>query len=550
MTNNLVPKVSITEAVASLAVPQDNLAVIGVIWTSEKGTANQVYAISSVSQADAIFGSNYSKGAYLVPMIKKAFQEGASYVKAISIGQPVSAGVMPIIANAEAGEDEIHVTDIAIPAANAVQLVTPTDIADGGTFTITVGAKTTAAIAYGATGAAITSALSTATIDTVTCVGTMLTTMTLTFTGALAGAAQPLVVLDTTLLTKNSVPVLPPVVTTTTVGHGASTGYVAGDVVYLGTGNTYQFEERRVVLSASAGTIKFTEPLTFKHYIGEIISNVTESESTAYVNAITEMEKDEDKSILVCELNDDDTSDLIQTMCLNSYNNYNTPCVYFRGSELADDETSVKAKAIAMNDDRAFMIYPLLTDFNGKTVSGGECAAAIAGAISGNGVPKLNHNFTELTSFGGVVSRITDMDGLISSGVMPIELKYNSIHIVRFVTTNTLKDGIPDFTRQEGAIRLNMDYIEKAISRDIQSKFLQKGNTSQVRGAMQTAITVLLNNYTSMDILIADSITKTPAFRTPIVTTDNEDRTKVNVDIAVSPGRPLNFITLNFKVYL
>jgi len=31
MTNNLVPKVSITEAVASLAVPQDNLAVIGVI---------------------------------------------------------------------------------------------------------------------------------------------------------------------------------------------------------------------------------------------------------------------------------------------------------------------------------------------------------------------------------------------------------------------------------------------------------------------------------------------------------------------------------------
>ena len=85
MSNNLVPKVSITEAVASLAVPQDNLVVLGIIGTSEKGDANTIYSISSVSQADAIFGNNYSKGAYLVPMIKKAFQEGASYVKAISI---------------------------------------------------------------------------------------------------------------------------------------------------------------------------------------------------------------------------------------------------------------------------------------------------------------------------------------------------------------------------------------------------------------------------------------------------------------------------------
>ena len=160
MTNNLVPKVSITEAVASLAVPQDNLVVLGIIGTSEKGTANTVYAISSVSQADAIFGSNYANGAYLVPMIKKAFQEGASYVKAISIGTPTVEHGTALTADTDAGTDEITVAD--------------------------------------------------------------------------------------------------------------TTNFTTGDVVYVGTNNTYQFEERRVVLSKTLTKVKFTEAFTFKHYVGEV----------------------------------------------------------------------------------------------------------------------------------------------------------------------------------------------------------------------------------------------------------------------------------------
>ena len=64
--------------------------------------------------------------------------------------------------------------------------------------------------------------------------------------------------------------------------------------------------------------------------------------------------------------------------------------------------------------------------------------------------------------------------------------------MVRFVTTSTIKDGVPDFTRQEGAVRLNVDFIEKTVARDLQTKFLQKGNTAQVRSAMATAVSVLL----------------------------------------------------------
>ena len=153
-------------------------------------------------------------------------------------------------------------------------------------------------------------------------------------------------------------------------------------------------------MSKTLTKVKFTEAFTFKHYIGEVAQVIDEPTHTDYTTAITAMEADEDKSIVVCELNDDDTAGLIATMCLNSYNNYNTPCVYFRGAELDDTESSVIAKATAMNSDRGFMIYPLLTDFNGKTVSGGEVAAATAGLIAGEGVPKLNHNYAEYSSFG------------------------------------------------------------------------------------------------------------------------------------------------------
>jgi len=440
MTNNLVPKVNITEAVQSLSVPRENQVVIGIIGTSEQGAANEVIKVSSVSQADAIFGANYAHGASLVPMIRKAFAEGASLIKAVSIGQP----------------------------------------------TLDVNSAMT--------------------VD------------------SLAGVA------------------------TITVVDGAL--YTAGDVVFLGTDQTYQYEEVRTVLSQTATTVTFTESLTFPHYIGEIVQIVTAKVSANYTAAIAAMLEDEDKSIVVCELNEDTTAAAIVQMCVDSKDRYNTPCVYVRAPHKGDSEASTISKAQALNSDRCISVFPLLTDFNGKLSTSGEVASAVAGSIAGNGVPKLNHNFTVFESFGGVASKISDMDALISGGVTPIELKYSTIHIVRLVTTRTSQNSIPDYTRQEGSVRLNVDFLEKAVSKVLHTKFLQQGNTSQVRLAMKAEVLAMLSKYQAMDILVADEITNTPAYRDPVVSTDSSDRTKVNVDVEVSPGRPLNFISLNFKVYL
>jgi len=442
MSNNLVPKVIITEAVQSLAVPRDNQVVIGMIGTSATWTANTVYNIASVSQADTIFWGNYSYGATLWLMIRRAFAEWASLIRAVSIWQPTTALLWNDImsANSLAGADTITVVSTA--------------------------------------------------------------------------------------------------------------GFTNWNECYIGTGQTYGFEEKRTILAVTPTTIQFTAPLTFPHYIGEIAQEVTAKITTDYDLAIQAMLEDEQKTTVVCELNDNATAVKLEQMCIDSRDKYNTPCVYFRGAEATDDATSIIAKAQAQNSDKVIIWYPLLTDFNWKTVTSWEAAAALCWAIAWNWVPKLNHNFTAFDWFGWVVSKISDMDALISAWVTPIELKYSSIHIVRLVTTSTTTNSVPDKTRQEWAVRLNVDFIEKAITKVLQQKFLQQGNTAQVREAMKAEVSAMLQKYAAMDILVADTATNTPAFREPVVSTDPNDNTKVNVDVEIAPGKPLNFISLNFKVYL
>jgi len=79
---------------------------------------------------------------------------------------------------------------------------------------------------------------------------------------------------------------------------------------------------------------------------------------------------------------------------------------------------------------------------------------------------------------------------------------------------------------------------------------MQKGNTPQIRESIKQKIISLLDIFVGNDILLPDTTTNTPAYRDPIVTVDSEDDTKINIDIAVSPSKPLNFITLNFKISL
>lgn len=228
MSSNLVPKVILTETASSLTGGGSGQVVIGIIGTSQQGTTNTVTKISSTSEANAIFGSNTAYGANLVKMISRAFAEGASVVKAVSIGTPT--------------------LDAATSGANAPKAIL------------------TVASAAGAT--------------------------------------------------------------TITVTDG--TAYAAGKVVYIGTGNAYDKEESAVVASVAGAVVTLTTALTFAHAIGESATIVTAKTSSDYTDAINALLPDDSKTIVVSEFNDDTTASAINTMCVNSASQYNTPCVYIR----------------------------------------------------------------------------------------------------------------------------------------------------------------------------------------------------------------------------
>lgn len=333
-----------------------------------------------------------------------------------------------------------------------------------------------------------------------------------------------------------------------TVSDG--TQFTANDEIYIGTNESYKYEEKRKVASKSGNVLTLDAALTFTHYAQETVQVVNANASTVYEDAITALGADEEKVIVVCEDNSDSVASLMAAMVEDSVTDKDSPCIYVRGLDEAVTEAQAKTKATAANNDRTVMLWPTLRNLDGKVVTGGEVAAAVAGSIAGNGVPKLNHNFTELVNFSGVADSITDYDALILAGVCPIELKYNTIRLSRFVTSWVSQNGVTDKTWQEGAIRLNVDYIERIIKQRLTLKFLQSGNTPTVREAIKQEVLSALKSFAAQDILLADETFKVPAYKDPVVTVDPSDSSTLNVDVEISPGRPLNFIKLNFKLYL
>lgn len=228
MTNVLIPKVSITEGVGNkAAVGGLGQTVIGIIGTSEKGTANTVQTINSQSDAIAIFGSNTAYGANLLKMIKKAFLEGASKIVAISVGTP-NIGTTPVVATLTADFDPATATNKKLIATSS------------------------------------------------------------------------------------------------------TAGLAANDVIYLGTGNDYSYEERLVIQSVAANSITVTTDIQFKHYIGEKATKVTEKVSADYDTAIDLMTEEETKAIVICEDNSSATAAKIVTLTENSYALHATPCIYIQ----------------------------------------------------------------------------------------------------------------------------------------------------------------------------------------------------------------------------
>lgn len=332
----------------------------------------------------------------------------------------------------------------------------------------------------------------------------------------------------------------------------SNTGYAPGGVIYIGTGNAgFAFEERRVITSISgAGTINFAgDPLQFDHTVSESVHLVTEPVAADYTDAFVKLQKDRDINCVLTQ-NDDNTTATALLAAVNGAIAKDNVMFAVRSFARGVDEATAKSATSGHDDSGMVAVWPTVLDKNGKYLTGSFGAAAVAGAISGRGVPAVNYNLLELDSFGGIETDITDYDALIENGVSPIEFVDNTIRVSRLITTNLTIDGSPSDLLQEASVRINVNHIKRTVQRQLERRFLRSGNTPSTREQIRSTVRNILISFVQNEILTTDEATGTPGFKDPQVTPDPENRKQVRIEVEIAPTLPLVWMDLNFRLNL
>ena len=105
------------------------------------------------------------------------------------------------------------------------------------------------------------------------------------------------------------------------------------------------------------------------------------------------------------------------------------------------------ARAKELNSERVVLVAPGISEEAG----GALVAAAVAGAICGEGDPALPLGGVELRGIPGLALRYgeSELDTLLQGGVTPVELAGGVCSVVRGVTTRTTTGGVSDSTWRE-----------------------------------------------------------------------------------------------------
>ena len=136
------------------------------------------------------------------------------------------------------------------------------------------------------------------------------------------------------------------------------------------------------------------------------------------------------------------------------------------------------ARAKELNSERVVLVAPGISEEAG----GALVAAAVAGAICGEGDPALPLGGVELRGIPGLALRYgeSELDTLLQGGVTPVELAGGVCSVVRGVTTRTTTGGVSDSTWRELTTILVVDDVIPGVRNALRAKFPRAKNTAQV----------------------------------------------------------------------
>ena len=174
------------------------------------------------------------------------------------------------------------------------------------------------------------------------------------------------------------------------------------------------------------------------------------------------------------------------------------------------------ARAKELNSERVVLVAPGISEEAG----GALVAAAVAGAICGEGDPALPLGGVELRGIPGLALRYgeSELDTLLQGGVTPVELAGGVCSVVRGVTTRTTTGGVSDSTWRELTTILVVDDVIPGVRNALRAKFPRAKNTAQTRGAVRSQVILDLERKLASEIITGyGEVTVQPLEEAPTV---------------------------------
>ena len=217
------------------------------------------------------------------------------------------------------------------------------------------------------------------------------------------------------------------------------------------------------------------------------------------------------------------TQPTLEILALDSRESFQRNKEYYLRRLEEETEPAVRElleRAKALNSERVVLAAPGGVSEKGTALSGLTAAAAVAGAIAGQGDPAVPLGGAELLGLNGLSTQYgdNDIDLLVRGGVTPLDSRAGTVSVVRGITTRTRSGESEDATWRELSTVLIVDDVIPAIRESLRARFRRAKNTEQSRGAIRSQVVLELENKKAREIITGyDGVTVTALPENPTV---------------------------------
>ena len=249
------------------------------------------------------------------------------------------------------------------------------------------------------------------------------------------------------------------------------------------------------------------------------VAVVPVANAEGYEAAFAALSGMEDLSVVVCDSTDQEVQQKLRdSVTAASAARRERIAVVAGGAE--ESVTALTDRAKALNSERVVLAAPGGVSEKGTALSGLTAAAAVAGAIAGQGDPAVPLGGAELLGLNGLSTQYgdNDIDLLVRGGVTPLDSRAGTVSVVRGITTRTRSGESEDATWRELSTVLIVDDVIPAIRESLRARFRRAKNTEQSRGAIRSQVVLELENKKAREIITGyDGVTVTALPENPTV---------------------------------